>query len=127
MASSSRPISPHLSVYKPQLTSVLSITHRATGVFLSAGLVPLAYWLVGLAMGPTAYANAQEVLGSIWGRVALFLWTFAFFYHMCNGIRHLFWDAGMGFDLKMVYLSGKITVAAAVGLTLLTWIVAYSV
>jgi succinate dehydrogenase / fumarate reductase cytochrome b subunit len=127
MASSSRPISPHLSVYKPQLTSVLSITHRATGVFLCAGLIPLAYWLVGLAMGPTAYANAQEVLGSIWGRVALFLWTFAFFFHMCNGIRHLFWDAGMGFDLKMVYLSGRITVGAAAGLTLLTWIVAYLV
>jgi len=78
-------------------------------------------------MGPTAYANAQEVLGSIWGRVALFLWTFAFFFHMCNGIRHLFWDAGMGFDLKMVYLSGRITVGAAAGLTLLTWIVAYLV
>ena len=127
MANSSRPVSPHLQIYQPQLTSVLSITHRGTGVFLSIGLIALAYWLVSLAVGPNAYAQAQAVLGSFLGRLLLFLWTLSFFYHLCNGIRHLIWDAGMGFDMDMVYLSGKITVGAAAALTLIAWIIAYAI
>ena len=106
---------------------MLSITHRGTGVFLSIGLIALAYWLVSLAVGPNAYAQAQAVLGSFLGRLLLFLWTLSFFYHLCNGIRHLIWDAGMGFDMDMVYLSGKITVGAAAALTLIAWIIAYAI
>ena len=96
MASQSRPISPHLQIYKPQLTSVLSITHRGTGIFLCIGLLALCYWLVALALGPAAYDQAQGVLGSAIGQVLLFVWSFSLFYHLCNGIRHLFWDAGIG-------------------------------
>lgn len=123
----SRPISPHLQIYQPQLTSVLSIAHRGTGVALCAGLFLLAYWLVALALGPSAYAEAQAAIGSPLGRFALFLWTFCFFYHMCNGVRHLVWDAGLGFELDQVYLSGKIVVGAAAALTLISWIAAYAV
>ena len=127
MASRSRPISPHLQIYKPQLTSVLSITHRGTGVFLCLGLVVLTYWLAALAISEDTYAAAQGILGSIVGRALLFLWTFSLWYHMCNGIRHLFWDAGVGLELETAYRSGKVVIGGAIGLTLLSWIVAYAV
>jgi len=127
MASRSRPISPHLQIYKPQLTSVLSITHRGTGVFLCLGLVVLTYWLAALAISEDTYAAAQGILGSIVGRALLFLWTFSLWYHMCNGIRHLFWDAGVGLELEAAYRSGKVVIGGAIGLTLLSWIVAYAV
>ncbi len=122
MATDRRPLSPHLQVYKPQLTSVLSITHRATGVVLVVGTLLLTYWLAAAAMGPEAYAQAQTVLGSKLGLLALFLWTWALFYHLCNGIRHLFWDAGYGFEIPTVYKSGKAVVIASVVLTLMLWI-----
>ncbi len=127
MASQSRPISPHLQIYKPQLTSVLSITHRGTGIFLCLGLLVLCYWLVALAIGPATYAEAQALLGSVVGRLLLFVWTFSLFYHMCNGIRHLFWDAGLGLELETAYLSGKAVIGAAAGLTVVSWIAAYAV
>ncbi len=126
MASQSRPISPHLQIYKPQLTSVLSITHRGTGIFLCIGLLALCYWLVALALGPASYDQAQGVLGSAIGQVLLFVWSFSLFYHLCNGIRHLFWDAGIGLELDAAYASGKAVVAAAGGLTVITWIAAYA-
>jgi succinate dehydrogenase / fumarate reductase cytochrome b subunit len=126
MASQSRPISPHLQIYKPQLTSVLSITHRGTGIFLCIGLLALCYWLVALALGPAAYDQAQGVLGSAIGQVLLFVWSFSLFYHLCNGIRHLFWDAGIGLELDAAYTSGKAVVGAAGGLTVITWIAAYA-
>jgi succinate dehydrogenase / fumarate reductase cytochrome b subunit len=125
MATQSRPLSPHLQVYRPQLTSVLSITHRATGVFLCIGTLVLAYWLVALAGGPEAFAAAQGVLGSWLGRLVLFLWTLALFYHLCNGIRHLFWDAGIGLELEQAYATGKAVVGVSAGLTVLSWIIAY--
>lgn len=122
MATDRRPLSPHLQVYRPQLTSVLSITHRATGVALAVGTLLLVYWLVAAALGPQAYAQAQSVLGSKLGQLLLFLWTWALFYHLCNGIRHLFWDAGYGFEIPTVYKSGKAVLIASVVLTLLLWI-----
>lgn len=124
MPARNRPLSPHLQVYKPQLTSVLSITHRATGVALAVGLIGLVYWLMSLAAGPQAYAAAQQVLGSWFGKLVLFGFSFALFYHMCNGVRHLFWDAGMGFELETVYASGWAVVVVSVAMTVVTWIVA---
>ncbi len=123
MATDRRPLSPHLQVYRPQLTSVLSITHRVTGVALAVGTLLLVYWLAAVALGPEAYAQAQSVLGSKLGQLLLFLWTWALFYHLCNGIRHLFWDAGYGFEIPTVYKSGKAVLIASVVLTLLLWIV----
>ena len=122
MTTSKRPLSPHLQVYRPQLTSVLSITHRATGIFLALGTLLFVYWLVAAASGPEAYASAAGVIGSKLGQLVLFAWTWALFYHLGNGIRHLAWDAGYGFDLPSVYRSGWTVVIASAVLTLLCWI-----
>ena len=124
MQASNRPLSPHLQVYRPQLTSVLSITHRATGVALALGLLLLAYWLLALAGGPESYAGARDLLGSWLGKIILFGFSFALFYHLCNGVRHLFWDAGLGLELKSAYASGWAVVAVSAALTALSWLVA---
>jgi succinate dehydrogenase / fumarate reductase cytochrome b subunit len=124
MAIHERPLSPHLQIYRPQLTSVLSILHRATGVFLAVGTLLLTYWLVAAASGPEAYAKAQGVIGSMLCQLLLFLWTWSLFYHLCNGIRHLFWDAGYGFDIPAVYRSGRYIMWVPIVLTLLCWIIA---
>ena len=121
----SRPLSPHLQVYKPQLTSATSIFHRITGIALTVGTLLLAYWLVSLASGPAAFSTAQAFLGSIIGRLLLFGWTFALMYHLCNGIRHLFWDAGLGFEIKTAERNGKIAIVGAATLTLLCWVLGY--
>jgi len=120
-----RPISPHLQVYRPQLTSVLSILHRITGVALAVGTILLVYWLIAAAAGPEAFATASAFIGSWLGRILLFGWTFALFFHLSNGIRHLFWDAGFGFELKTVYASGWTAVALAVALTLVSFIAGF--
>ena len=116
-----RPLSPHLQIYRPQLTSVLSITHRATGVALAVGTLLLAWWLIAAATGPEAYAEVQAVLASWIGRLLLIGWTIALFYHLCNGIRHLFWDAGYGFELRTTYVSGWLVILATLVLTAVTW------
>jgi succinate dehydrogenase / fumarate reductase cytochrome b subunit len=118
---SSRPLSPHLQIYRPQLTSIVSITHRATGIFLSAGVLVLTYWLVSIAAGDNAYAAARECLGSVPGQLFLAAWSFSFYFHLCNGLRHLFWDVGIGFELKIVYASGYAVIAVSVAMTALTW------
>ncbi len=124
MNQTNRPLSPHLQVYRPQLTSVLSISHRATGVALGAGSVVLALWLLALAGGPDSFATASAILGSIPGKLLMFLFTYALFYHLCNGVRHLFWDAGYGFELETAYASGKAVLAASAVLTVVVWGVA---
>lgn len=121
-----RPLSPHLQVYRPQWTSVLSITHRATGMALAVGTFLLVYWIVAAASGPEAYADAQSFIGSFLGRLLLFGWSIALFYHLANGVRHLFWDAGYGFDLMTAYRSGMAVLVATVVLTLVSWIVGYA-
>ena len=126
MEKSQRPLSPHLQIYRPQLTSVLSITHRATGIALMAGTLVLVYWLLAAASGAEAYASAQVLLGSWLGRVALLGFSFALFYHLCNGIRHLFWDMGLGFDLKTAYASGTAVVIVSIVMTVLAWALAYA-
>ena len=126
MSTNSRPLSPHIQIYKPQLTSVLSITHRATGVFLCLGAVVFAWWVVALSIGPEAFAAVRAALGSWLGRLLLFAWTFSFFFHLCNGVRHLFWDAGLGLELQSAYASGKAVIAGSIALTLLAWVLAYA-
>ena len=125
MSSSNRPLSPHLQVYRPQLTSMLSILHRITGVALAVGTLLLVYWLAAAAGGPESFANAQALVGSFIGRLFLFGWTFALYYHLCNGIRHLFWDAGYGFEMQTAERSGWLVVGASAALTLLSWILGY--
>jgi len=118
-----RPLSPHLQIYRPQLTSVLSISHRAAGVALAVGTLVLTWWLIAAASGPEAFQRANGFVGSWLGLLLLFGWSFALFFHLCNGIRHLGWDAGYGFELKTAYQSGWAVVVAAAALTVLAWIV----
>jgi succinate dehydrogenase / fumarate reductase cytochrome b subunit len=126
MRSADRPLSPHLQVYRWQLTSVLSILHRATGVWLSAGAILLVWWLVAAASGPEAYDGVEDFLGSWIGLLLLFGWTVALFYHLCNGIRHLVWDTGHALDLKNTYIGGWTVVAATAVLTLAAWVAGIS-
>lgn len=122
MTPAQRPLSPHLQIYRPQLTSVLSITHRLTGIVLSVGSIFLVWWLVAAAAGDYAFASAQEFWGSWFGILMLVGWTFSLFFHLCNGIRHLVWDTGHGLELQQTYLSGWIVLATSAGLTLIAWI-----
>ena len=117
----SRPLSPHLQIYRPQITSILSISHRATGLALSLGTLLLVWWLVALAQGPEAFASAQSFAGSWLGRFLLLGWTFSLFFHLANGIRHLCWDAGYGFEIKTATASGWVVVVASAALTLIAW------
>jgi succinate dehydrogenase / fumarate reductase cytochrome b subunit len=103
----------------------MSILHRMTGVFLSFGTLLLVYWLIAAAGGEATYKQAQEFLSSWIGLLLLFAWSFALFYHLCNGIRHLFWDAGLGFDIKTVYTTGWLVWVATLLLTGTTWILAF--
>lgn len=125
MSTQERPLSPHLQVYRWQWTMAYSILHRATGVALAAGTLLLVWWLIALSTGPEAFDTVQAVMGSIIGRLALLGWTFALFYHLANGIRHLFWDAGMGFELETAAKTGHLVPVVAVVLTALTWAIGY--
>jgi succinate dehydrogenase / fumarate reductase cytochrome b subunit len=127
MASAERPLSPHLQIYKPQISSVLSILHRATGMVLAIGLLLLAWWLIAAASGPDAFATVQDFIGSWFGRLILFGFTWALFYHLLNGIRHLGWDLLIGLDVPTMTKTGWAVVIGSVVLTILTWIVAYAV
>lgn len=121
MSNSNRPLSPHIQIYSHQLTSVMSIMHRISGIALCAGVVVLSAWLIALADGPQSFQRISAIAGSALGQVVLFAFTLALFYHLGNGIRHLFWDAGYGFELKTVYASGKVVLVATVALTVLVW------
>ena len=120
-----RPLSPHLQVYRWQWTMALSILHRATGVALAVGTLLLVWWITAAAYGEASHAEAQGFLGSILGRLLLLGWTFAFFFHLCNGIRHLVWDSGRGLELKPAYRSALLVLVASVVLTLATWVLGY--
>jgi succinate dehydrogenase / fumarate reductase, cytochrome b subunit len=126
MRSADRPLSPHLQVYRWQLTSVLSILHRATGIVLGTGAILLVWWLVAAASGPEAFEGVENFLGSWLGLLLLFGWTVSLFYHLCNGIRHLVWDTGHALDLKSTYLGGWMVVAATAALTLAAWVIGVS-
>jgi succinate dehydrogenase / fumarate reductase, cytochrome b subunit len=120
----SRPLSPHLQVYRPQITSVLSILHRIAGVALSGGAVWLVTWLYLAAKDSPGFETMRAFNASWLGALLLFGFAFCLYYHLCNGIRHLVWDAGYGYGLKTVTLSGWLAVAAAAALTVLSAIVA---
>ncbi len=125
MSNGDRPLSPHLQIYAIQWTMVLSIVHRATGVGLAGGTMLLVWWLMALADGPESFDLMQSVIGSWIGRLCLWGWTWALFYHLCNGIRHLFWDTGRGFELDTARNSGYLVVVASVVFTVLAWIAGY--
>jgi succinate dehydrogenase / fumarate reductase cytochrome b subunit len=105
---------------------MVSIFHRITGFGLAVGTLLLAWWLVAAAYGPDAFAVVQGFIEHWFGRLCLLGFTFAFFYHLCNGIRHLFWDIGMGFEMTTVNRTGILVIVASLGLTLLTWIAGYA-
>jgi len=116
-----RPLSPHLSVYRWPITMTLSILHRATGAALSFGFVVLAVWLLSAASGADRYAAMSEFLLSAFGCVLLVGWSFAFFFHLANGVRHLFWDAGFGFEKHQANASAWFVIVLSVVLTAALW------
>lgn len=120
-----RPLSPHLQVYKPQLTSLTSILHRFSGIALSAGILYLLCWLLAVANGAESFDRLQDFNGSVIGRLLLFGWSVAFFYHLLNGIRHLAWDAGFGFELPTAYKSGYAVLIGTAILTIAAWVIGY--
>lgn len=122
-----RPLSPHLQVYKPQLSSVTSILHRGTGVVLGIGTLLLTAWLVCAATSDGAFSVIQSLFATWIGILILFGFTVALFYHFCNGIRHLLWDAGRGFELPDMHRTGRFVFVATVVLTVVFWIIAFLV
>jgi succinate dehydrogenase / fumarate reductase cytochrome b subunit len=122
-----RPISPHLQVYKPQISSALSIFHRITGCALGAGTLLLTLWLVCAASGDNAFSIIQAFLASWIGLLILIGFTAALFYHFCNGIRHLAWDAGHGYELPTMHRTGYLVLAATVVLTVAFWVIGFLV
>lgn len=116
-----RPLSPHLSIYRPQITSVLSILHRLAGLALLAGAAALVWALAAAAAGPGPFAAVEAFFAAWWGRGLLLAFTLAFFFHLLNGVRHLFWDAGFGFELPAVRASGWTVALLTPALTALSW------
>ena len=117
-----RPLSPHLQVYRPQLTSMMSITHRATGVALTTGTLVLAAWLVAVALGGETFAMMAMAVTHPLGQFVLFGYSVALIYHAMNGIRHLFWDLGFGLTIPEVYRSGHIVLFMTFLLTACLWL-----
>ena len=118
------PISPFMfpKYYRFQITSTLSILHRLTGIALAVGSALLALWLVAIAEGGELFSATHDFMASVFGRVLLFGWSLAFFYHLASGIRHLLWDTGRGFQLPTVYRSGYLVLALTVLMTAATWL-----
>ena len=116
-----RPLSPHLQIYKPQITSVLSIMHRITGVVLSFGTFLIVLWITTLSLGENFYQYYMIFIKSWFGNLILIGFTFALFYHLSNGIRHLFWDFGYGYELNTVFMSGVAVLISAFILTSIIW------
>lgn len=122
-AAGNRPLSPHLQVYRLPITAVTSILHRLTGVALALGTLLLIYWLAAVAAGPEAHATAAGLIGSWFGLLLLFGWSFALFYHLLNGIRHLVWDAGYGFEIATAERMSWAILGGAAVLTVLAWVI----
>jgi succinate dehydrogenase / fumarate reductase cytochrome b subunit len=125
MAEKDRPLSPHLQIYRFQLHMVMSVLHRITGVALGAGTILLVWWLMALAAGPSAYETFSIIAASPLGQLVLFGFSFALLYHLLNGIRHLYWDTGQGFELSTTRLSGLLVMTSAIAATIAAWVVAY--
>ena len=125
MTMENRPLSPHLQVYRLPIAGILSITHRATGVALALGVLALTYWINAAAYGPDAFFQAQALIGHWFSRLLLFGWTLSLFFHLFNGIRHLFWDSGRGLEIEQVNMSGWLVLIATMLFTLLSWLAGY--
>lgn len=117
-----RPLSPHLQIYKPQLTTITSILHRATGYAMSIGLLMFAWWLIAAASGPEAYTTFTNFCASPPGMILFFGWSVAFYYHLANGIRHLIWDSGRLFKIENAYTAGYFVLVFTAIATVLSWI-----
>jgi len=122
-----RPLSPHLQIYRPTLTLMMSIVHRITGAGLYVGMLLLIWWLTAAAAGPNAYAGLQWFMETVFGRLILFGYTWALIHHMLGGIRHLIWDAGHGFGPSEREWLTAATLVGSVGLTILLWFAGYLV
>lgn len=121
-----RPISPHLTIYRPQITSVMSILHRITGLALVFGTFFLVAWIWAAAYSPACFKAIHAFFGGFLGKFMLFGWSIAFYYHLLNGIRHLWWDLGHGFDMPSVERSGWLVGVGCLALTVITWIIVFS-
>jgi succinate dehydrogenase / fumarate reductase cytochrome b subunit len=120
-----RPLSPHLSIYRPMLTMLMSIAHRITGFGNAIGFLLLAWWLVAIAAGPKRYAQVSSFFASIPGRALLFLFSWSLIHHMLGGIRHLIWDTGRGLDKVTIEIFAWATIIGSITLTILMWIAGY--
>ncbi|MBC8020896.1 MAG: succinate dehydrogenase, cytochrome b556 subunit [Methyloceanibacter sp.] len=122
-----RPLSPHLQIYRPMLTMMMSIAHRLSGVANAVGFILLAWWLVAIASGPEAYAQVSRFFAGIPGRVLLFLFSWALIHHMLGGIRHLIWDTGSGLDKTSIEVFAWLTIIGSTVLTVLVWVAGYTI
>lgn len=126
-SAANRPVSPHLQIYKPMLTTMMSIAHRITGASLYFGIILLAWWLLAAASGPAYYDYVMELVGSFLGRLVLFGYTWALMHHMVGGIRHFIWDTGRGFELPTVEMMARASLLTGFGLTMAIWSIGYIV
>jgi succinate dehydrogenase / fumarate reductase cytochrome b subunit len=124
-AEAARPLSPHIQIYRPMLSMMMSIVHRITGAALYVGTLLLVVWLVAAASGPSAFATAQDIYGSWPGQIVLFGYTWALIHHALGGVRHLVWDTGHGFEPEERELGYRISLVGAIVLTVLLWIIGY--
>ena len=122
--SAGRPLSPHLQIYKPMLTMMMSIIHRMTGAALYFGSLLLAWWLIAAATGPEYFDFVNGLAGSLIGKLVLFGYTWALIHHMFGGIRHFIWDTGSGFELTTIEFMARASIVASLGLTALIWALA---
>jgi succinate dehydrogenase / fumarate reductase cytochrome b subunit len=120
-----RPLSPHLMIYRPMLTMMMSIAHRITGVVVYVGMLLVAWYLIAAASGAESFSTAYNVLGSIPGQIVLFGFTWAYFHHFCGGLRHAIWDTGNGMEPVEREWLAIATLVGGFGLTLLVWIAAF--
>ena len=125
--SAARPLSPHLQIYKPMLTMMMSIMHRITGVGLYFGIVLLVWWLTAASISDSYFDFVQGFFGHWFGRLLLFGFSWALMHHALGGLRHLLWDTGRGYDLKVVEWLARVNLAGSIVLTLLLWIIGYGV
>lgn len=121
-----RPLSPHLQIYAPMLTMMMSIVHRITGIALYAGTILLAWYLIALAAGPSAFSVVSAVYGSYFGLFVLLLFTWSMFHHLLGGVRHLCWDMGYGMDYPAREYLARGTLVGGLLLTALVWGAAYA-
>ena len=120
-----RPLSPHLQIYRPMLTMLMSIAHRISGIGNAIGFLLLVWWLVAISIGPEAYAQVSQFFGSIFGRLLLFLFSWSLIHHMLGGIRHLIWDTGHGLGKVSIEVFAWATIVGSTVLTVLVWVAGY--